>query len=106
MRKRRVDKCRTTLFKDIFDIKCTVTLFTFSALQLCTHSIRDVVGGVTPDAVSGTRAEPAMIRAALTAPLLGVVEGLGTGIQTLAFTQVTLHSKLIWRTNSKHAVKK
>lgn len=54
--------------------------FTFSTLQLRTRSIRDVVGGVTLEAVSGARAEPAAVRAALTAPLLGVVEGLGTGV--------------------------
>lgn len=69
------------------------TLFTFSALQLGTRSIRDVVGGATPEAASGAHAEPAVVRASLTAPLLGVVEGLGTGVHTLAFEQVTLQSK-------------
>lgn len=78
-------------------LKSVLTLFTFSTLQLHTQPIRDVVGGVTLEAVSGARAEPAAVRAALTAPLPGVVEGLGTGVQTLAFIKVTLHSKLIWR---------
>lgn len=77
-----------------------MTSFTFPTLQLHTHSIRDVVRGVTLEAVRGARAEAAVVRAALTAPLLGVVEGLGTGVQTLAFMQVTLRSKLIWRKDS------
>lgn len=74
-----------------------LTLFTFSTLQLGTQSIRDVIGGVALEAVSGACAELAVVRAALTGPLLGVVEGLGTGVQTLTFIQVTLHSKLVWR---------
>lgn len=71
------------------------TLYTFSALQLGTRSIRDVVGGVTLEAVTGAHAEPAVVRASLTAPLHGVVEGFRTGIHTLAFMQVTLQSKLV-----------
>lgn len=74
--------------------------FTFSTLQLHTRSVRDVVRGVTLEAMRGVCAEAAVVRAALTAPLLGVVEGLRTGVQTLAFVQVTLHSKLIWRKGS------
>lgn len=74
-----------------------LTLFTFSTLQFGTQPIRDVIGGVALEAVSGACAEPAVVRAALTGPLLGVVEGLGTGVHTLAFIQVTLHSKLVWR---------
>lgn len=82
-------------------INNTVTLFTFFTLQLRTHSIRDVVRGVTLEAVSGACAEPTVVRAAFAAPVLGVVEGLRTGVQTLAFIQVTLYSKLIWRKNRK-----
>lgn len=82
----------------------TVTLFTLSTLQLGAQPIRDVVGGVALQAVSGARAEPAVVRAALTGPLLGVVEGLGTGVHTLAFMQVTLHSKLVWRWEKKKQV--
>lgn len=78
-------------------LKTTVTLFTFSTLQLHTGSIRDVVGGVTLEAVAGAGAEPTVVRARLAAPLLGVVEGLGAGVQTPTFKQVTLHSKLVWR---------
>lgn len=86
-------------------LKSTLTFFTFSTLQLRTQSIRDVVGGVTLEAVSGACAEPAVVRAALTAPLFGVIEGLRTGVQTLAFIQVTLHSKLIWRGEKKQSAK-
>lgn len=81
-----------------------MTLFTFSTLQLRTHSIRDVVGGVTLEAAGRTCAEPAVVRAGLTAPLLGVVKGLRTGVQTLAFIQVTLNCKLIWRTKRNYNV--
>lgn len=76
-------------------INNAVTLFTFSALQLCTHSIRDVVGGATVEAVGGACAALAVVRARLTAPLLGVVEGLRTGIQTSIVIKVPLLSKLI-----------
>lgn len=76
-----------------------MTLFTFATLQLHTRSTGDVVGGVTLEAVGGVGAEPAVVRARLTAPLVGVVEGLGTGVQALAFVQVTLQAKLIWREN-------
>lgn len=37
-----------------------------------------------------------MVGAALAAPLRGVIEGLGTGVHTLASVQVALHPKLIW----------
>lgn len=80
--------------------KSALTLVTFPTLQLHTHSIGDIVGGVTLEAAIGACAEPTVIGALLTAPLLGMIEGLGTGVQTLAFIQVPLHSKLIWK-NSK-----
>lgn len=90
--------CENQLLND------AVSLFTFSTLQLGTHAVGHVVGRVTLEAVSRARAEPAVVRAALAAPLFGVVEGLGAGVQTLAFVQVTLQSKLIWRRNRKIVV--
>lgn len=79
------------------DLGNTVTLFTFSTLQLHTCTIRAVVGGVTPVAAVGAGAEPAVLWARLTSPVLAVVESLRTHVQTLTFIKVTLHSKLIWK---------
>lgn len=76
------------------------TLLTFPTLQLNTGSIRDIVGGVTLQAVVGACAESAVVYTGLAGPLLGVVESLRTGVQTHAFIEVTLHLKLIWRINS------
>lgn len=76
-----------------------LTLFTFSTLQLCAQSIGHVVGGVALQAAAGARAELAVVGARLAALLLGVVEGHGTGVQTPALIQVTLHSELIWTRN-------
>lgn len=108
LREKKEKECGEKIIDDVFEdnpwrcvtqqlINDSVTLLTFSTFQLGTHSIRDVVGGVTLEAVGGARAEFAVVCARLTAPLLGVVEGLRTGVQTLACIQVTLHSKLIWR---------
>lgn len=74
----------------------TVTLFTFSTLQLRTHSVGEVRRGVAPEAASGARAEPAAGRAGLAAPSLGVVEGLRAGVHAQAFVQVAPHAELIW----------
>lgn len=74
-----------------------IQIFTFSTLELRTGAVRDVVGGVALEAVGGARAEAAVSGAALAASLRRVVEGLGTGGHTLAFIQVTLHPKLIYR---------
>lgn len=77
-------------------MQVTLTLLTFSTLQLHTRALGDVVGGVALEAVGGACAEAAVIGAALAAPLLGVVEGLGTGGNTLTLIQVTLHPKLVY----------
>ena len=71
-------------------------MFTFSTLQLHTPSIRDVVGGVTLQAVVGVCAGLTVLGTGLTGVHIGVVKGLRTAVQTQAFMQVTLHSKLIW----------
>lgn len=57
---------------------------TFSTLQLGARSVRDVVGGVTPEAAAGAAAQAAVVGAALAGPLGSVVEGLGTRVHTLA----------------------
>lgn len=87
-------------------INNVITLFTFSTLQLHTHSICHVVGGVTLEAVSLAGAEAAVVRAQLTAPLPGVVEALGTGVHTATVMEVALHSKLIWGTSGRSGVEK
>lgn len=76
-------------------MQVTWTLPTFATLEPHTRALGDVVGGVALEAVGGARAEAAVVGAALAAPLLGVVEGLGTGGHTLTLIQVTLHPKLV-----------
>lgn len=87
--------CDANTGTDEQNAQVTLTLLTFSALQPHTRAFGDVVGGVTLEAVGGTSAEAAVIGAGLAAPLLGVVEGLGTGGHTLTLKQVALHPKLI-----------
>lgn len=87
--------CDANTGTDEQNTQVTLTLFTFSALQPHTRAFGDVVGGVTLEAVGGASAEAAVIGAGLAAPLLGVVEGLGTGGHTLTLIQVAFHPKLI-----------
>lgn len=78
-------------------IKNSVTLFTFSTLQLYAHSVWHVVRRVALQAVVGAGADMTVFWTGLTGALSGVIEGLRTGVQTCAHMQVTLHPELIWR---------